>query len=636
MMDPTNGGRMEFFPTASPFAHLGPEADTAYDPRAPLDEVDDANGRLMKLYGKHAGEGYSPSAQHLMTQFADLQRSERHAQEVVTKALRIINEDGDTYPNASREGKAQTTAWGSDFGRGAFKWLPKRGVQLPILRAFARRLEVAQAIIRTRKRQVDRFSRVSRSADDIGWRLVMHDEDGLAGDGIKDEIRWLTKVLECGGREFAPTKRRELKRQGFTQFLRHLIEDGLTLDHSCVELVGLHNVTRGLDSWFVRPSDTFALASAEYSERLPDGRPVYAYQILNGRAEIPFGFDELAIWARNTSTWADENGYGYSEFEQSLDTLNNMIQAITYTKQGLNENAVPRGILMAYGNYDVQTQNAFKAAWAAKVRGVQNQFGVPILFSRGQQGALQYLNTGQPFNEMAFAKWIGFNMTIMGAIFGVAPEEVGFEGFTPEKSSLSGDDTAEKLAAAKDKGLHPLLKDASAFVSDEIVSRFSDRLRLEFTGLDEENTKERQETKLKTMTINEVRAQFDMPPHPMGWFGELPFDQGAQSAEFQRLQASGTWGELRKAWGGLTAYPSPILEEAPANPSLGSLFQSVLMARVGDEPGDDDGGQEGGGPGEGDAPSSGIGMDVTKRLGELADGPLGSEERARVAAGMGE
>ena len=39
-----NGGSAEFLPMRSPFAHLGPEAAVAYDPGAPIDEVEDANG----------------------------------------------------------------------------------------------------------------------------------------------------------------------------------------------------------------------------------------------------------------------------------------------------------------------------------------------------------------------------------------------------------------------------------------------------------------------------------------------------------------------------------------------------------------------------------------------------------------
>lgn len=634
MSETMNGGSASFNPVVrSPFAHLGPEAATAYDPMAPVDEVEDASSRLMKIYGANVGNNISPGLVELLGQFASLQQSERHAHDLVAKAL----DDRMGYgTRVSPEGKAVTTSWASDFGKGAFKWLPKRGVQLQVLRAFARRLEVAQAIIRTRKRQVDRFSRPSRAVDDIGWRLVMATEDATAGAGLKDEMRWLTRVLESGGREFSPVKRRELRRQGMTQLLRFLVEDGLTLDLAALELIGLEGLERGLDSWFVRPSETFFLASPTYGEKLPDGRPVYAFQVLNGRAEVPFGFDELALFVRNSSTWADEGGYGYSEFEQSLDTLNNLVQALTYTKQGLTENAMPRGILMAYGNYDVNTQQAFKAAWAAKVRGIQNQFSIPVLFSRGQQGGVQYLNTGQPFDEMAFAKWISLNMTIMGGIFGVDPSEVGFESFSADKSTLSGDDTGERLAAAKDKGLHPLLKDVASFITDEIICRFTDELRFEFTGLDVQNSQERWQEKLRHMTINEVRALFDMPLHPLGWFGDLPADQEMQNAEFQRLQQSATFGELRRMWGGFVPYPSPILSESPVAPTLGALYQQVLSVPVGGaEDGGGDGG-DGGAGGEGGGPSS-LGDMLSGRLADLAtsSAPTQTLESMQARAGVG-
>jgi hypothetical protein len=601
-----NGGAFQpvfqpLFPAGMTAADAG---NVAYNPAAPPDEVEDATSFLAKAYAPAMGS-VDPGLYGMLTQYADLQRIERKAEDVVAKALRFRDGYDDQDQKLTQEGKARTQSWGSDFGRGFFKWLPKRGVQLPILRAFARRLEVAQAIIRTRKRQVDRYSRRAQTIDDIGWRLVMDDEHAHAGGDMAEQIKWLSRMLECGGREFNAIERRRLKRQGMTQFLRFMVEDGLILDQAAVELIGLEG-SQGLDSWFVRPSDTFALASPAYKDKLPDGKDIYAYQVLNGKAEIPFGFDELALFTRNASTWAEENGYGYSEFEQSLETLNNVLQALTYTKQGLSENAVPRGILLAYGNFDQRTQQQFQSAWQAKVRGIQNQFGTPILFSRGQQGAVQYLNTGQPFDEMAFSKWISLNMTIMGAIFGVAPEEVGFEAFTNDKSSLSGDDTSQKLAAAKDKGLNPLLKDISSFVNDEIVDRCSEKLHLEFCGLDVDQSKERWAEKLKHMTINEVRALFDLPEHPIKWFGTLPADPGEQSAEFARIQAGYTVDEMR-VYLGRGEYPSPIVGAAPLNPSLGAVYQQALSVPpdgVEDENGqddtgvDDEDGAEGGQPSE--------------------------------------
>ena len=634
MNETGNGGSAAFQPLFDRGIHGGKEAEVAYNPNAPENEVVDATTKLSQLYAPAMG-AVDPGLYGMLSQFAELQRVERKAEDVVSKAMRFRDdpEGWKTKDGITPEGKAQTTSWGSDFGRGYFKWLPKRGVQLPILRAFARRLEVAQAILRTRIRQVDRYSRQAQTVDDIGWRLVMNDAGGTAGEDLEQEIKWLSRMLECGGREFSAVRRRELKRQGLVQFHRFMINDGLTMDQAAVELIGL-NGAEGLDSWFVRPSDTFALASPAYKATLDDGRPIYAYQVLNGKAEIPFGYDELSLWTRNSSTWAEENGYGYSEFEQSLETLNNVLQALTYTKSGLSESAVPKGILMAFGNYDVRTQEAFKAAWAQKVRGVQNQHNLPILFSRGQQGAVQYLNTGQPFDEMAFSKWITLNMVIMGAIFGVSPEEVGFESFTADKSTLSGSDTGQKLAAAKDKGLNPLLKDLASFDNDEIVSRCSQRLHLEFCGLDVEQTQERWQEKLKHMTINEVRAQFDLPPHPLEWFGNMPADKGEMDGHWQRVQAGLTVGEHRVSMG-MPAYPSPMVDASPLNPSLGAIYQQSLMVPpegAGDgeedpnaEPGD---GEDGGEPSE-----------MAQRLQRLGEGrtayePMQDNKPAAVPAGQ--
>ena len=98
--------------------------------------------------------------QSMIEQFAALQRAERSGEDIVMKALRLR----DSNAGEGKTGKAHTEFWGPSLGRGYFKWLAKAGVQGPILRAFARRLEVHQAIMRTRKRQVDRLAVTARQS----------------------------------------------------------------------------------------------------------------------------------------------------------------------------------------------------------------------------------------------------------------------------------------------------------------------------------------------------------------------------------------------------------------------------------------------------------------------------------------
>lgn len=558
---------MSFTPSnGNPFAHLGSPHAVAMDPRAPDDEVADANSQLSSLYG-HAMADQVPGLGDMIGQLAGLQRSEHHAAGLVMKAQ-----------GGAMEPKARTEPWQLDMGKGFFRWNQRRGVSFQVLRAFARRIEVWAAIMRTRRRQVARYAVPSKLIDAAGWRLTTAEEDEETSEDLKSTIKWLTKFVRCGGREFDPIERVELGRQDFPRFLGRLVQDGLELDNISVETVGLQ-VGNGLDSFFARDASTFFLANAENSERVPEtGRKAIAYQVSPGLDAVPFSADQLAQLIRCESTWIEENGYGYSEFEQGLDTLNGIIQAFTYTKQGMNESSVPRGLLMAYGNFDRPSQEALKTAWALKVRGVQNRFSSPILFSRGQQGALQYLNTGQQFEEMAFAKWITLCMAIMGGITGVDPSEVGFETFSTKTSTLQGESTTDRAAWSRDKGLVPLLRDFGDFISERIVQRADKRVRFEFTGLNEDDATVRRQVKLTTMTINEVRASLDMGPHPLGWFGELPYDPGMQAAELQRLQLTTSFNESRKMWGGLEAFPDPLVGDAPLNPSMGAVYNQALMA----------------------------------------------------------
>jgi hypothetical protein len=233
-------------------------------------------------------------------------------------------------------------------------------------------------------------------------------------------------------------------------------------------------------------------------------------------------------------------------------------------------------------------------------------------------------------------------MVIMGAIFGVSPEEVGFESFSASgKSSLSGDDTGEKLASAKDKGLNPLLKDVATFYNDEIIARCSDRLHLEFCGLDVEQTKDRWIEKMKHMTINEVRAVFDQGPHPIEWFGNMPADKGEMDAYWTQAQAGETLGEHR-AFMALPEYPSPMVNASPLNPSLGAIYQQALMVPPEGADGDQEAGE--GGEGDGSEPAddqnSGQPSALAQKLQELGEGRTAYEpmqaqqEAAPQAAGQ--
>lgn len=374
----------------------------------------------------------------------------------------------------------------------------------------------------------------------------------------------------------------------------------------------------------MRDGATFYLAAPG------NAKGAYAYQVSVGMAEVDFSFEQLSIFQRNLSPSLERRGYARSELEKSIDTMTNFLHALAYTREGMDNNAIPRGILTVYGQYDRRTKEAFVNAWANKVRGVQNAHGLPVLFSANGQAAAGYTQTGQAFTEMAFAKWISLQTAIMCAIYGMDPKEIGMEGWQQgTTSSLGGDDTKEKIAASQDKGLQPLLSDFEGLISDDVVARFSPDYRAVFTGKDPVDEAARRTLTEKVSTINELRQSLQMEPHPLGWFGDLPADQNLLTAEFQRICKVATLGEGRKVWG-FKDLPEALaeLDIAPLEPSLQSLLQSVLQPEPpppvpgegnpfgdGEDDGQFDFGDDPGGEGEDiPPPPTGAGKDMAEHL----------------------
>lgn len=593
---PINGG--------SPFAHLGAAADTAYNPAAPADEQADAGRQVLKSHG----ENPSADLMGMVGEWVKLQQAEQVAGRMVAKALTMNTPDSD-------DPKARITPLiNSLHGGAAGMYIPKQGLPFVALKQLAKRIEVSQAIHRTVARKTMAFAEPTHKDDLPGWRLTAADPHAVLSEDHEAYLQWLTNFLVCGGREFDALERRRQGREGFSTWLRKLVPDSLSLDHCVTELVPLRG-SRGLDSFYMRDSSTFYLANRE-----PDGTGQvtrnYVVQEVNPGGIVEFTHEQATVFQRNPQTDLEWCGYGLSELESSIETISNFLQAIAYTREGIDNNAIPRGLLVLSGSYDQTQAQAFQAAWQAKIRGASNSFGLPMLFSRGQTAAAQFVQTGQPFSEMAFAKWISLQTAICCTIYGIDPTEIGMESFSEGKSSMSGDDTSERLAAARDKGFRPMMQDVSGHVTNDIIARFAPWVRHTFTGLVPGDEKFKASERARLSTINEARAALGMPRHPVDSIGALPADAGILSAEFQRYQAILTLDEARQAWGGLKPYPEPSVGMAPINPSMQAVYNSAM------QPAPDPSEMPPGGP-EGEDGGDGMGEDGQEAPGALPAKPEG-------------
>ena len=224
---------------------------------------------------------------------------------------------------------------------------------------------------------------------------------------------------------------------------------------------------------------------------------------------------------------------------------------MTLNIKGFSDNAIPRGILHLSGDYGAEDLAAFKRYWNQTVKGINNAWSLPVMVSKDQESKAAFEPINAEFNEMYFSKWMTFLTSMICAVYGMSPDEINFESFSASStSSLSGSDTAEKLADGKDKGLRPLMSYFESLFSDFIVSDFSDKYAFRWVGLDAKDQQQEWEAKKLILTVNELRSEhgYDAMDGPLG---EAPLNPSLIGPWMQVMQAQqpDDYGEAPQAAG---------------------------------------------------------------------------------------
>jgi hypothetical protein len=327
--------------------------------------------------------------------------------------------------------------------------------------------------------------------------------------------------MNCGW-EFKPRRRKALKRDSFATFMAKVARDTLTLDSVGIETEWKRDKALGMDGFYAVDGGSIRLCTEQGYEGDDE---IFALQVVQGRISCAYGYDDLIYEPRNPRTDVRVCGYGLSETELLIRVVTGFLNAMTLNIKGFDSNAIPKGMLHLTGNYAENDINAFKRYWNSMVKGVNNAWSLPVMVSKDQESKASFEKFGVEFDEMYFAKWMTFLTSIICAIYGMSPSEINFDSFTGgSTSALSGSDTAEKLAASKDSGLRPVLSYFENLMTDYVVGDFSDKYVFRWTGLDPQDPKTKQETRILISTLNEVRAEEGKPPID-GLMGDAPLNQ---------------------------------------------------------------------------------------------------------------
>lgn len=388
------------------------------------------------------------------------------------------------------------------------------------MRAMVEQTPILNSVIMTRVRQVQRFCKIQESGRGYGFEVRLKDREAEITDENRKSIQLMQNfMLNCGW-ESKPRQRMRLKRDDFTSFVAKLVRDSLVMDSMAIETEYKRDKKLGLDGLYAVDGATIRLCTEDGYEGDDE---IYALQVVQGRVRSAYTYDDLIYIPRNPRTDVLNGGYGMAETELLIRVVTGFLNAMTYNQKYFDSNAIPKGMLHLSGNYGEKDLASFKRYWNSMVKGINNAWTLPVMVSKDQESRAAFEKFGVDVDEMMFSKWMTFLSSIICAIYGISPDEINFESFSAGRSSLSGSDTAEKLANSKDNGMRPLLAYLENIFSDFVIQDFSEQYVFRWTGIDEEDEDKRHELRKMVLTVNEMRAQEGYDKLTEDW-GDAPLN----------------------------------------------------------------------------------------------------------------
>lgn len=506
----------------------------AFDPRAPADERYDAQAELTRTYAP-------AKADSNVVELAKWAAAQYQEQEFY-KSLAKPDAPNPSY--AVREGKPGVqSVWLDDVQvniQGNWYERPTAfGFQS--MREMVHQTPILNAIIMTRQRQVSRFCRPNeRGGRGEGFRIALKDPDANPTEDQKKSILLLQDFFSSCGWEKKARQRMRLGRDDFTRFMAKLTRETLSLDSMPIETEWKSDKSLGLDGLYAIDGSTIRLCT----EQGYDGDDeIFALQVVQGQVRTKYTFDDLIYVPRNPRADVLAGGYGLSETELLIRVVTGFMNAFTYNTKYFDSNQIPKGMLHLTGNYGDEDLAAFRRYWNAMVRGINNAWALPVMVSKDQESKASFERFGVEQNEIMFAKWMTFLTSIACAIYAINPDEINFESFTAGTSSLSGNDTEQKLASSKDKGLVPLLAYYENLFTDYVVSEYGDDYCFRWTGLNDEDDAQIFERQKLCLTVNELRALDNLDKITEPW-GDAPLNPSLMSAwQMGQQQAGEDYGQ---------------------------------------------------------------------------------------------
>lgn len=408
------------------------------------------------------------------------------------------------------------------------------------LKNMSEREPIVASAIKTRISQVVSFCRPQPNKYSIGYIVRSRNRRKKLSEDDKKEIDRLEKLVMNCGRHY------NRSRDSFSDFMAKYVRDALTWDQACIETV--RNSFGGVVSFFAIPSDTIRISKPRHKKgtplRIREIKDTIRYvQVVDGSIRNEYTDDEMIFGVRNPRTDMKVYGYGLSELELLFRIVTALLWGVEWNIKQFSQGATIKGVFNAKGNIPQAQFEHFKRQWVLQTAGVANAFKTPILNADG----IEWIPLQLSNQEMGYQQWLEFLIKIVCSIFLMDPAELNFDlrgsgGMAP--AFMTTNEAQQKVS--KDRGLQPLLRHIEDKLNRHIIWTENDSFEFAFVGLDAKTEEQAIELRLKQIqykTVNEVRAEDDLPPVKEGDVILNPVYTGyIQQKAMMQAQQQGTPG----------------------------------------------------------------------------------------------
>jgi hypothetical protein len=420
-------------------------------------------------------------------------------------------------PSVHAEEQPTQVADGDNFTQyaGAYGVLERTGVQPGLLRQAYHHCEPVTAIVDTLVRYVQAFCQPPVTKRGYtkrpGFRIRMTVPEEEATEEDRKRMAELTRFMMRCGYARPPRNVRPIGWQpGLKAFAAQIVRDSFILDGAAIrrtgskEKDGRGNSVVPLVSFWAEDGALMRKVKRE-TVAIRNGVRVtkpWKGERQNAPGEIQhvkvsteweggsiveeYTEEELYYAVRCGYADVSKGGYGTSETEKCLTSIDTHVKARRYNGSRFEKDSLPRGILSVFGNLNEQQFQSFRLHWQQLLSGEGKRWYNPILKGGAEAGSqVQWQPIDMSSRDMEYHQFLFTVALWIHATFGMHPEETGFEALSPFRPPLSEASPESKLESSQNKCLAPFLAWFADVLNEEILWKVepSARYSLEFVGL---------------------------------------------------------------------------------------------------------------------------------------------------------